>query len=193
MKPRYFKTPADFRAWLDTHHADTPELWVGFYKKASGKGGISYQDGVDAALCYGWIDGIKKRVDEDGYTHRFSPRTAKSVWSAINTRRAGELKRLGLMQPPGLEAFEKRDPARSGLYSFENPERSLSPPLQRELEANKKAWSFFEAQPPGYRRVAVFWIMSAKQEETQRRRLAQLIQASERKLRFGALTGQART
>ena len=131
-------------------------------------------------------------MDEDGYTHRFSPRTAKSVWSAINTKRAEELKRLGLMQPPGLAAFEKRDPARSGLYSFENPVSSFPAPLLRQFKANRKAWSFFEAQPPGYRRVAVFWVMSAKQEETRLRRLAQLIQASARNLRFGALAGQSR-
>jgi uncharacterized protein YdeI (YjbR/CyaY-like superfamily) len=107
------------------------------------------------------------------------------VWSAINARRGDELKRRGLMQPPGLAAFEKRDPARSGLYSFENPAMSFSPPLLRELKANRKAWSFFEAQPPGYRRVAVFWVMSAKQEETRRRRLAQLIHASENNRRLG--------
>jgi uncharacterized protein YdeI (YjbR/CyaY-like superfamily) len=193
VNPRFFKSSSHFRRWLETHHRTATELWVGFYKKASAKGGISYAEAVDQALCYGWIDGVKKRVDADAYTHRFSPRSARSVWSVINTRRAEELKRLGLMQPPGLAAFEKRDPARMGLYSFENPAQSFSPPLLRQLKANMKAWSFFEAQPPGYRRVAVFWVMSAKQEETRLRRLAQLIQASERNMRFGPLTGRART
>ena len=193
MNPTFFKSAAHFRRWLERHHGTATELWVGFYKKASAKRGISYAEAVDQALCYGWIDGIKKRVDEDGYTHRFSPRTSKSVWSTINTRRAEELTRLGLMQPPGLAAFEKRDPARSGLYSFENRSRSFPAPFLRRFEANKKAWSFFEAQPPGYRRVAVFWVMSAKQEETRQRRLAQLIHASENDRRFGALAGQPRT
>ena len=193
VNPTFFKSSSHFRRWLEKHHGTATELWVGFYKKASAKRGISYAEAVDQALCYGWIDGVKKRVDEDGYTHRFSPRTAKSVWSAINTKRAEELKRLGLMRPPGLAAFEKRNPARSGLDSFENRPASLLAPLLRQFKMNKKAWAFFEAQPPGYRRVATFWVMSAKLEQTQRRRLAQLIQASERNLRFGALAGPART
>jgi len=190
LTPVFFRSASAFRRWLDKHHDEAAELWVGFYKKHTGKGGISYTEAVDQALCFGWIDGIKKRVDEDAYMHRFSPRTAKSVWSHINTRRAEELQRLGQMMPPGLSAFERRDPARAGLYSFENPARSLAPPLDRQLKANRKAWAFFEAQPPGYRRVAVFWVMSAKRDETKHRRLAQLIRASERRLRIGVITGE---
>ena len=114
MKPRFFKTPADFRAWLEKHHADTPELWVGFYKKASGKVGITYQEGVDAALCYGWIDGIKKRVDEASYMHRFTPRRAGSIWSLVNTRRATALIKEGLMAAPGLQTFQQRDEKTGG-------------------------------------------------------------------------------
>lgn len=186
-----FRSAFEFRRWLEKHHGRATELWVGFYKKASAKLGITYAEAVDQALCFGWIDGIKKRVDEDRYTHRFTPRTAKSGWSAINTRRAAELKRLGLMAPSGVAAFEKRDPARSGISSFENRPESLTPPLLGQLKANRKAWAFFEAQPPGYRRRVAFWVMSAKQDETRQRRLAQLIHDSERNLRRGVVTEKA--
>src|SRR5712675_71417 len=120
MKPRFFKSASSFRTWLEKHSGATRELWVGFYRKASGKKGLTYPEAVDLALCFGWIDGIKKRVDEDSYTHRFSPRTSGSIWSAINTRRATELVALGVMAPPGLEAFERRDRAKTKLYSYEN-------------------------------------------------------------------------
>ena len=178
MKPRYFKTPADFRAWLETHHADTPELWVGFYKKASGKGGISYQDGVDAALCYGWIDGIKKRVDEHSYVHRFSPRRKRSIWSLVNTRRVAQLIEEKLVAEPGLRVFKERDDKRSGVYSFEQRQQPLAPAHEKVFKANKAAWVFFSAQPPGYRKLATFFIMSAKKEETQRKRLQTVIDKS---------------
>ena len=117
MKPRLFGTPADFRAWLEEHHADTPELWVGFYKKASGKGGITYHEGVDCGLCYGWIDGIKKRVDDVSYMHRFTPRRAGSIWSNVNTKRAAALIAEGLMTPPGQKAFDARIAHRTGIYT----------------------------------------------------------------------------
>jgi len=191
VTPTFFRSASAFRRWLDKHHDGAAELWVGFYKKHSGKGGITYPEAVDQALCFGWIDGIKKRVDDDAYMHRFSRRTTKSVWSHINTRRVEELQRLGQMMPPGLSAFERRDPARTGLYSFENPAQSLAPPFDRQLKANKKAWAFFEAQPPGYRRVAAFWVMSAKRDETRQRRLAHLIHASERRLKIGLFTGES--
>jgi uncharacterized protein YdeI (YjbR/CyaY-like superfamily) len=165
------------------HHETAREVWVGFYKKGSGRRGITYAEAVDQALCYGWIDGIKKRVDEEGYTHRFSPRKPKSVWSNINIKRAEELERLGLMQPRGLETWENRDPARSGIYSFENRPKALTPALERRFKAHKKAWLFFQAQPPGYRRLMIFMVMSAKRDETRERRLEQLIEASEKGLR----------
>jgi uncharacterized protein YdeI (YjbR/CyaY-like superfamily) len=180
MKPRFFKNADDFRQWLDRHHRTATELWVGFYKKTSRRQGISYPEAVDQALCYGWIDGIKKRVDEDGYTHRFSPRTTKSIWSTINTKRVGELTRLGLMHPRGAEVFENRDRSRAGLYSFENRPKRLAPPLARRFRSHKSAWAFFQAQPPGYRRVMIFLVMSARQEATRARRLARLIEASEK-------------
>jgi uncharacterized protein YdeI (YjbR/CyaY-like superfamily) len=178
VKPIFFRSASDFRRWLETHHETAPEVWVGFYKKRSGKQGMAYVEGVDQALCYGWIDGIKQRVDEQAYTHRFSPRQSKSVWSAINIKRAENLKRLGLMESRGLVAFEKRDPARSGIYSFENRPKRLAPALERRFRASRKAWAFFQAQPPGYRRLMIFLVMSAKQDATKERRLAQLIEAS---------------
>ena len=152
-------------------------------KKSSKAPGMTWSEALDVALCYGWIDGIKKRVDEDAYMHRFSPRRARSLWSHLNLRRIEELRRLGQLMPPGLAAFERRDPARSG-----GPIESLSPALAAQLKANKKAWAFFEAQPPGYRRVAVFWVMSAKREETRLKRLARLIGASEAGRRLGLIT-----
>lgn len=180
MKPIFFRTADAFRRWLDGHHGMATELWVGFYKKASARSGISYAEAVDQALCYGWIDGIKQRVDVDSYTHRFSPRTAKSTWSAINIKRVGELTRLDRMHPRGLEVFQNRDRSRAGLYSFENRPKTLAPALARTFRANKKAWAFFQAQPPGYRRLVTFMIMSAKQEATKERRLARAIDASEK-------------
>lgn len=180
MKPIFFRSVSGFRRWLETHHGTAREIWVGFYKKDSGKRGIAYAEAVDQALCYGWIDGIRKRIDEDGYTNRFSPRTSKSAWSNINIKRAEELMSLGLMQPPGVRAFATRDPARSGIYSFENRPKTFAPALERRFKANKKAWLFFHAQPPGYRRLITFMVMSAKQDATRERRLDRVIGASEK-------------
>ena len=178
MKPTFFKTPAAFRTWLQTHHGTKDELWVGFYKKASRKKGITYPEAVDAALCFGWIDGIKKRVDEDSYMHRFSPRKAGSIWSAINTRRATELVALGVMAPPGLEVFERRDRAKTKLYSYENRPAAFGAALERTFRTNAAAWTFFRAQPPGYQKLMTFWIMSAKKDEARLRRLAALVKSS---------------
>ena len=178
MKTRYFKTPAEFRRWLAAHHATDRELLVGFYKKASGKPGISYPEAVDEALCFGWIDGVKTRVDGARYTHRFSPRTADSTWSLINTRRVGELTALGRMAAPGIAAFERRDPRKTGIYSFENRPKSFDAPLTRAFKADAAAWIFFRAQPPGYQKLMTFYVMSAKQQETRERRLARLVTSS---------------
>jgi len=178
MTPRFFKTPEDFRQWLETHHGRAPELWVGFYKKASGKGGISYLEGVDCALCYGWIDGVKKRVDEVSYMHRFTPRRRASIWSTINTRRAVELRKLGLMRAAGLSAFARRLEKKSGIYTYENPTARLAPALEKVWKANRRSWTFFLAQPAGYQKLARGWIMNAKKEETRLRRLQIMIDAS---------------
>jgi uncharacterized protein YdeI (YjbR/CyaY-like superfamily) len=178
MKPRFFGAPAEFRAWLETHHATTPELWVGFYKKASGKGGIGYLEAVDVALCFGWIDGIKKRVDALSYMHRFSPRRPGSIWSAINTRRVGALRRQGLMAAAGLAAFGRRDEKKTAIYTYENRPARLLAAYERAWKSNRKAWAFFNAQPAGYQKLAKGWIMGAKKDETRRRRLRILIAAS---------------
>ena len=175
MKPVFFRSAAEFRRWLTTHHKTATELWVGFYKKQSGKVGISYLEAVEQALCFGWIDGIKKRLDEHGYTHRFSPRTAKSVWSTLNVTRIEALKRRRLMKPAGLEAFESRDVKRTALYSYENRPKAFDAAVEAHLKKNRKAWTYFEQRPPGYRRVVFFYVMSAKQEETRVRRLNRLI------------------
>ena len=178
MKPTFFKSPAAFRTWLQKHHGTKGELLVGFYKKTSRKKGITYPEAVDTALCFGWIDGIKKRVDEDSYTHRFSPRKPGSIWSTINTRRATELVTLGLMAPPGLAAFERRDRAKTKLYSYENRPAAFDGAIERTFRANVAAWTFFRAQPPGYQKLMTFWVMSAKKEEARLRRLAALVKSS---------------
>ena len=178
MKPRFFKTPADFRAWLEKHHADTPELWVGFYKKASGKGGLTYKEAVDEALCHGWIDGIKKRVDADSYTHRFTPRTATSIWSVVNLKRMRELLASDRVAAAGRDVYERRDPARTHRYSYENAPAAFEGALARRFRANKAAWTYFQAQPPGYRNLVTKWVTGAVKEETRLRRLDALIRDS---------------
>jgi uncharacterized protein YdeI (YjbR/CyaY-like superfamily) len=178
MTAVYFEDAAAFRAWLAAHHATETELVVGFYNKASGQQGISYKEAVDEALCYGWIDGIKKRVDEHRYTHRFTPRTAASTWSVINTRRIKELIALRRVAKAGLDAFERRDPNKTQRYSFENRPAAFDPALERAFRKEKAAWNFFRAQPPGYQRLMTFYVMEAKQQETRERRLARLVKSS---------------
>jgi uncharacterized protein YdeI (YjbR/CyaY-like superfamily) len=182
--PVFFSNASAFRRWLERHHDTAGELWVGFYKKGSGKRSVEYGEAVDQALCFGWIDGLKKRVDETAYTHRFSPRTSKSVWSKANIRRALRLKRLGMMRPHGAATFARRDPARSGVYSFENRPKRLTSVLARRLRANQKAWTFFRTQPPGYQRLIISFIMSAKKAATREQRLTRVIEACEKRTRM---------
>lgn len=178
MKAVYFKTAAEFRRWLAAHHATERELLVGFYRKASGTPSISYKEAVDEALCFGWIDGIKKRVDEERYTHRFTPRKRDSMWSSVNAARVKELIALKRMAKPGLEAWARRDPEKTGIYSFENRPKTFDTALEREFRKRLAAWAFFRAQPPGYQRLMTFFVMSAKQQETRLRRLERLMTAS---------------
>lgn len=185
---RYFKTPDDFRQWLAANHAREKELLVGFYKKSSGRPSITWEESVDQALCYGWIDGIRKRVDDVSYTIRFTPRKASSIWSAVNIRRVSELSRLGLMQPAGLLAFEKRNPKKSGVYAYENQIQKLDAASEKLFRAKRSAWKFFRAQAPSYQKVASRWVMSAKQAETKSKRLATLIADSETGKRLGFTT-----
>jgi uncharacterized protein YdeI (YjbR/CyaY-like superfamily) len=177
MRPTFFKKQADFRTWLEKNHDKKRELLVGFYKKASGKPSMSWPEAVDEALCFGWIDGVRRRVDDTRYTIRFTPRTTRSTWSAVNIKRA-ELKKRGLMLPAGIAAFEKRSEDRSRIYSYERKNAALDPAFEKRFRANKKAWAFFESQTASYKRAAVWWVISAKREETRLRRLDKLIEVS---------------
>jgi uncharacterized protein YdeI (YjbR/CyaY-like superfamily) len=179
VKPRFFKTAAELRAWLDRNHERVTELWVGLRKKHNRKPSITYSEAVDEALCFGWIDGLTKRVDDDNYMIRFTPRKPGSNWSKINVQRVEELTRRRRMKPAGRAAFQARDPAKAG-YSYEDAPKKLGTAYEREFRRKPKAWEFFEAQPPGYRRMASYWVMSAKKEETRRKRLAALIEDSGR-------------
>jgi uncharacterized protein YdeI (YjbR/CyaY-like superfamily) len=178
MPLTFFPTPADFRRWLKTHHAAEQELLVGFYKTGSGKPSITWPQSVDQALCYGWIDGIRRRVDDESYTIRFTPRKPTSTWSAVNIKRVAELTQQGLMRPAGLKAFEARKENRSGIYSYEQRTATLPPEYEKVLKKNKAAWTYFQAQPASYRKAAMWWIVSAKQDATRLKRLAQLIDLS---------------
>jgi uncharacterized protein YdeI (YjbR/CyaY-like superfamily) len=192
VAPRFFVSAAQFRKWLEANHAASGELWVGFWKAHTGRKGLTYEEAVEEALCFGWIDGLVRRVDAAAYVQRFTPRRPKSIWSAVNIRKVEALASAGRMAKPGLAAFEGRDPKRAGLYSFENRDMILSPPFEKRLRARKAAWTFFAAQPPGYRRMAAFWVMSAKREETREKRLARLIDDSARGLRVAAISGLPR-
>ena len=190
MDITFFESGADFRRWLEANHATAREIFVGFHKKGSGKGGITYPEALDEALCFGWIDGVRKSVDDASYTIRFTPRRPGSVWSAVNLKRAEELERAGRMAAPGLKEFHGRDPRKSGLYSYENRPSELDAGLAAKFKTNAKAWDFFQAQPPGYRRVAIFWVMEAKKEETRLRRLDQLVSLSEQGMRLDLMGSQ---
>ena len=185
--PVFFRGAADFRRWLHKHHDRAPEVFVGFYKKDSGKKGITYREALDEALCFGWIDGVRRRVDESSYTNRFSPRTKRSIWSAVNIERVGELRKLGRMAAPGERAFEGRDEARAKQYSYERETCELAPAYQKRFKQQPDAWTFFQAQPPYYRRVASWYVMGAKKEETRLRRLERLIADSKKARRIGML------
>ena len=188
-KPTYFATPAAFRAWLQAHHATSTELLVGFYKVGSGKPSITWPESVDEALCFGWIDGVRRTIDEERYTIRFTPRKPRSTWSAINLKRVDELTKLGRMQPAGAAAFARREAARSQIYSYEQrSEAALDDGFEREFRANERAWAFFQAQPPWYRRTAIYWVMTAKREETRQKRLATLIDDSAHGRRIAPLS-----
>lgn len=175
----YFDSPAAFRAWLQQHHDHRDVLWVGFWKKSTGRPSLSWEESVDEALCFGWIDGIRKRIDDDAYTIRFTPRRDGSVWSLRNMKRYEALDAEGRVAPPGAAAYERRTEERSGVYSFEQdapPE--LSEEYLARLEANAEAWADWQGRPPGYRRLVSHWVMSAKREATRERRLATLIEDS---------------
>lgn len=184
----YFKSAAEFRKWLVKYHTKEKELLVGFYKKDSGKKGITYKEAVDEALCFGWIDGVIKKVDDLSYLHRFSPRKLRSTWSVVNTKRAEELIELGQMHPAGLKVFKDRDKEKTKLYSFENMPKELDQPFLSLFKKNTKAWDFFQQQAPWYKKVTVYWVTSAKREETRLRRFNLLLQDSANMKRLKIVT-----
>lgn len=179
MTIKFFKTQADFRTWLEKNHEKETELTVGFYKVGSGKPSMTWSESVDHALCFGWIDGIRKRIDEESYCIRFTPRRPGSNWSAINIAKIEELSGKGLMHPAGEAAYADRREDRSRIYTYENKPRKLPPVFEKIFKADKDAWKFFSSQPPSYQRTVMFWIMSAKQEATQLSRLQKTIAASQ--------------
>lgn len=179
MEPVFFPKQADFRKWLIKHHTTAKELIVGFYKTGSKKPSITWPESVDEALCFGWIDGIRRSIDEESYCIRFTPRKPTSIWSAINIKKVEVLTKNGLMQPPGIAAFEKRTESKSKIYAYENQENTqLREEFIKKFKANKKAWSNFNAFPPSYRKTAIHLVMTAKQEATKLNRLNELIEAS---------------
>ena len=178
MNIKYFKSASDFRRWLEKNHSTTQELWVGYHKKSSQQPSMTWPDSVDEALCFGWIDGIRKSVDDLRYTIRFTPRRQGSIWSAVNIKRARELSDKGLMKPTGIAAFDARKENRSGIYSYEQRSAHLDGTYEKKLRKNKTAWEFFYAQPPSYRKAIGWWIVSAKQEATRLKRLERLIKES---------------
>lgn len=178
MKPTFFATPALFRKWFEKNHKKASELLVGFYKTGSGKPSITWPQSVDEALCFGWIDGVRRSIDGDSYSIRFTPRKPGSIWSAINIKKVAELTAKGLMKPEGLAAFEKRRDSHSKVYSFEQEKIDFDPNYEKLLKANKKAWTFFDKQVASYKKPAMHWVMSAKQEATRLKRLDTLIECS---------------
>jgi uncharacterized protein YdeI (YjbR/CyaY-like superfamily) len=179
MGIKFFKTPNELRKWFEENHSKKQEQLIGFYKKDSRKPSITYAEALDEALCFGWIDGVRKSIDEESYMIRFTPRNPKSYWSAVNTKNVERLKKLGRMHLSGIKVFESRDKEKSEKYSFERETVILDQQYEKKIRANKKAWEFFQSMPPSYKKLSALWIMSAKQEETRLRRLEQLIRDSE--------------
>jgi uncharacterized protein YdeI (YjbR/CyaY-like superfamily) len=190
-KPRFFRSADDFRDWLAKHHATRTELVVGFHKKSAKRASITYAEALDEALVFGWIDGIRRSLDEASYTIRFTPRRPTSVWSAINIKRVGELTKAGRMQPAGLAAFAKRDPKKSVIYAYERGEAKrvlLDGETMASLKADREAWAFFDVQAPWYKRNCAHWLVNAKRAETRAKRLVTLIDCCRRGKRIPPLS-----
>ena len=176
--PIFFTTQTDFRKWLQKNHTEATELIVGYYKVGSNKPSMTWPQSVDEALCFGWIDGVRKSIDSESYCIRFTPRKATSIWSAVNIKKIAELTKQELMQPAGLTAFSKRKESKSKIYAYEKEPVKLGDEFAKKFKANKKAWAFFQTQAPSYQGVVNHWVMNAKQEATKLRRLEKLIAAS---------------
>ena len=191
-QPQFFPTLAEWRAWLEKNHAGVEEFWVGFYKRDSGRRSITWPESVDGALCFGWIDGVRKSIDVHSYKIRFTPRKPRSIWSAVNLKRAKELSKLGLMHPVGRSAFEKRADDRSAIYAYEQRKTAkLHPDFEKQFRANADAWKFFRSRPPWYQRTSTYWVVSAKKEETRLKRLGILIGCSAQKQPIPSLDREA--
>jgi uncharacterized protein YdeI (YjbR/CyaY-like superfamily) len=181
-KPIFFPTPIDFCTWLEAHHDKLSEQLVGFHKKDSGKPSITWPESVEVALCFGWIDGVRKSIDETSYTIRFTPRKPTSTWSSININLVRKLTKQGLMHPAGLKAFAARSEKKSGIYSYEQRKIArFTREQEKQFRANKSAWEFFCSQAPWYQRVTTYWVTSAKREETKLKRLSELIEHSQQR------------
>ncbi len=187
MDVLFFEDQILFRAWLKDNHASQKELWVGYYKKATKKASMTWSESVDQAICYGWIDGLRKSIDEESYKIRFTPRRPTSFWSTVNIKKIEELTAKDLMQPAGIRAWEKRKEKKSKIYAYEQLTASLLPAYEAEVKKNEKAWAFFSNLPPGYKKQTIWWVMSAKRSATQLRRLAVLIESSEAGLKIPQL------
>jgi uncharacterized protein YdeI (YjbR/CyaY-like superfamily) len=185
---RFFSRREELRDWFEQNHARESELWIGYHKKETRKAGVTYPAALEEALCYGWIDGQVRSFGEDGYTNRYTPRKPGSRWSSTNVAKVEELSRAGRMRPAGIRAFESRDPSQPKGYSVKEQSEALDRGLLKEFKSSERAWHFFESQPPSYRRITTFWVMSARQEETRRRRLHVLIEESERGERVNLLS-----
>ncbi len=186
-KPVFFPTQSTFRKWLEKNHNKATELLVGFYKVGSGKPSISWSQSVDEAICFGWIDGIRKSIDDESYSIRFTPRKSKSIWSAVNIKKVEELIKQELMHPAGLAAFSKREENKSRIYAYEKEAAIFSDDFLKKFRANKKACKFFQSMAPSYQRTAIHWVMSAKQEITKAKRLEELIRDSEAERKIKSL------
>ena len=191
MKIVHFSSQEEFRKWLVKNHAAASELFVGFHKKSSGKKGATYSEALDEALCFGWIDGVRRSIDADSYMIRFTPRKPKSIWSLVNVRHVERLQKAGKMAEPGLKAFALREKHRTGIYSFEQKRPGLSAKFKKLFRANGPAWEFFSRQAPWYQRTAGHWVVRAKQEETRLRRFAKLVEVSVNGQRLDQLTPKA--
>ncbi|MEI7725427.1 MAG: YdeI/OmpD-associated family protein [Bacteroidota bacterium] len=179
VQPVFFSTQSEFRNWLTQNHEKATELFVGYYKVGSGKPSMTWSESVDQALCFGWIDGVRKSIDHESYFIRFTPRKPKSIWSAINIKKIEVLTAQGLMKPSGLAAFRLREESKSKIYTYENEEVLLSDQYEKSFKKNLKAWSWFQTMPRSYKKPAINWVMSARQEATREKRLTELIRDSE--------------
>jgi len=189
---RFFETPAELRAWFEANHDTATELWLGYHRKRTGRPSVTWQEVVDQELCFGWIDSVRYSLGDDRSAQRITPRRKGSIWSDVNIKRFQELDLLGLIHPSGKAAFEKRDEARSRIYSYENRSRGLDPASEAAFRKHKAAWQFFETQAPSYRMTASYWVMGAKQEATKQRRLEKLIEHSRNGERVPAFVSPAR-